>query len=158
VLALQSVGPETQVLGVPLCTVRGRGYRLEEPLDLIDRGSLDALIASLGTPFQVDVLDECASTSTLLLERALNGAAHASVIVCEHQTAGRGRRGAEWISALGGSLAFSMLWRFQRPAGELSGLSLALAVGAAGLSNAGAACQVKWPNDLLVADASWAAS
>jgi len=145
---------EAQGLGVTLCSVRGRGYRLEEPLDLIDRDSLEALIASFGIPFRVEVLDECASTSTLLLERALNGAAHASVIVCEHQTAGRGRRGAEWISTLGGGLAFSMLWRFQRAAGELSGLSLALAVGVArGIEKLGAGpVRVKWPNDLLLAE------
>ncbi len=146
---------ETNGLGLGMETVRGRGYRLREPLDLIDPGGLSALLAPLPWPFRVEVLDECPSTSTLLLERAHNGAAHASVLVCERQTAGRGRRGAEWISALGGSLTFSLLWRFRKPASELPGLSLAVAVGAARAIEALGFGPVllKWPNDLLFADA-----
>lgn len=146
---------EAHRLGPCIESVRGRGYRLQEPLDLIDPGGLSALLAPLPWPFRVDVLDECPSTSTLLLERAHNGAAHASVLVCERQTAGRGRRGAEWISALGGSLTFSLLWRFRRAASELPGLSLAVAVGAARAIEALGFGPVllKWPNDLLFADA-----
>jgi BirA family transcriptional regulator, biotin operon repressor / biotin---[acetyl-CoA-carboxylase] ligase len=143
---------EAQALGLSLLAVPGRGYRLAEPLDLIDRESLGALLAPVPAPFRVEVLDECTSTSTLLLERALNGAPHASVVVCERQTAGRGRRGAQWISTLGGSLTFSLLWRFDRGAGELAGLSLAVAVGIArALEALGAgAVGLKWPNDLLL--------
>jgi BirA family biotin operon repressor/biotin-[acetyl-CoA-carboxylase] ligase len=145
---------EVESLGLALARVRGRGYCLAEPLDLIDRDALATLLARLRWPLRVEVLDRCASTNTLLLERALNGAAHASAIACEHQTAGRGRRGAAWISTIGGSLAFSLLWRFQKGAGALSGLSLAVAVGAARALEPIAAgpIGVKWPNDLLLGE------
>jgi len=145
---------EIEEWGVRVCRIRGRGYRLDEPLDLIDRDALAALLAPLQWPFRVEVFDECASTNTLLLERALKGAAHASVLACEHQTAGRGRRGTQWISALGGSLTFSLLWRFPQAPAQLSGLSLAVAVGAARAVEALGARPVglKWPNDLLLGE------
>src|SRR5260370_12436536 len=75
------------------------------------------------------------------------------VLACEHQSAGRGRRGHPWVSAVGGSLAFSILWRFPRGAGALGGLSLAVGVGAGkGLERLGSeGVEVKWPNDLYCA-------
>jgi BirA family biotin operon repressor/biotin-[acetyl-CoA-carboxylase] ligase len=143
---------EVEGLGVPLTRARGHGYGLAAPLDLIDREALAALLASAPVAFHLDVLDTCASTNSLLLERAAQGAAHASVIACEHQSAGRGRRGASWVSAIGGSLAFSLLWRFPQGAAGLSGLSLAVAVAVArALESIGAApVGVKWPNDILL--------
>ena len=97
------------------------------------------------------MLDACASTNTLLLERARGGGPSGSVIACELQSAGRGRRGNSWQSGLGGSLTFSLLWRFARGAAGLSGLSLAAGVAAArALDSMGVAeVQLKWPNDLL---------
>ena len=137
-------------LGLPVLRVRGRGYRLGRALDLIDRKALAARVQKTCPAFAVEVVDECGSTNAALVERAARGAPHGTVIACEHQTAGRGRRGNAWHSAVGGSLAFSLLWRFSRSAGALAGLSLAVAVGAArALEKLGVvAVQLKWPNDL----------
>jgi BirA family biotin operon repressor/biotin-[acetyl-CoA-carboxylase] ligase len=100
---------------------------------------------------RLELRDECASTNTELAERAKAGAAHGTVLSCEHQAAGRGRRGNDWVSAVGGSVAFSVLWRFSRGAGALAGLGLAVAVGAAeALEKLGVReVTLKWPNDLL---------
>jgi BirA family biotin operon repressor/biotin-[acetyl-CoA-carboxylase] ligase len=124
------------------------------PLDPLDAAALVSRAARLSPPLRVEVLDECASTSSVLLERAARGGGHACVIACEHQTAGRGRRGSAWVSARGGSLAFSLLWRFDAGPAALSGLSLAVAVMAVrALEREGVAgVQVKWPNDLVHAD------
>ena len=100
---------------------------------------------------RLEVLEECSSTNTVLAERAKAGAAHGTLLLCEHQSAGRGRRGNAWVSEAGGSVTFSVLWRFPQGAGALAALSLAVAVGAAtaleklGVRGVG----VKWPNDLL---------
>lgn len=104
-----------------------------------------------GSPIRVEVLGQCASTNSLLLERARTGAPHASAIVCERQTAGKGRRGNTWISSEGDSLTFSLLWRFVSDISALSGLSLAVAVACARALEARGAAQIKlkWPNDLL---------
>lgn len=116
---------------------------------------LDARIvaAALTAPerFALEVLDSCASTSTLLLARAERGEPSGSVVACERQTAGRGRRGRSWLSAPGDSLTFSLLWRFPAGTPPPAGLSLAAGVAVArtleGLGAAGV--RLKWPNDIL---------
>src|SRR5260221_9147136 len=139
-----------EALGLRVFKVRGRGYRLAEALDLFDA---PALAKKIAPELRVEVLDQCPSTNTVLAQRAAAGAPPGTVLVCEHQSAGRGRRGNSWITEVGGSLAFSILWRFPRGAGALGGLSLAVAVGAAkALERLGTeGVEVKWPNDLYCA-------
>ncbi len=139
-----------EALGLRVFMVRGRGYRLAEALDLFELDGLAARLKKVSPELCVEVLDECPSTNTVLAERAASGAPHGTVLVCEHQSAGRGRRGNSWVSVVGGSLAFSILWRFPRGAGALGGLSLAVAVGAAkALERLGThGVGVKWPNDV----------
>ena len=112
------------------------------------------IAAALQMPerFAILLLDNCESTSSLLLERAQQqDVPSGSVVVCERQTAGRGRRGRSWLSAPGDSLTFSLLWRF--PAGMPPPMGLSLAVGVAAaraLEGMGAAgVKLKWPNDIL---------
>ncbi|HEX4763640.1 MAG TPA: biotin--[acetyl-CoA-carboxylase] ligase [Usitatibacter sp.] len=137
-------------LGVEIFSVRGRGYRLAEPIEFLDAAAIGKRIA--GTGVRLEIVDEIDSTSTRLLEMAAAGAPSGTCLAAEWQSAGRGRRGRSWVSALGGSLTFSLLWRFERGAGHLAGLSLAVGVAVA---RALAACgvervQVKWPNDVVV--------
>ena len=72
------------------------------------------------------------------------------MVVAEHQTAGRGRMGREWIAAPGDSLTFSLLWRFVARQ-NLSGLSLTVGVAVVrALQKVGAGdTALKWPNDIL---------
>lgn len=138
--------------GLHVFKVRGRGYRLAEPLDLIDAHALDKAISGAGIHFPIELMDECASTNTELLGRAQLGAPNASVLVCEYQSAGRGRRGSHWQSGIATGLTFSLLWRFQEGAGSLSGLSLVVGVA---LARAVASfgfdrVQLKWPNDVML--------
>jgi BirA family biotin operon repressor/biotin-[acetyl-CoA-carboxylase] ligase len=139
-------------LGLGVCKVRGHGFRLAENPDLIETDVLAARLKEVSPDLRLEVLDECSSTNTLLAGRAAAGAPRGAVLVCEHQSAGRGRRGNLWVSRVGGSLAFSMLWRFAQGAGALGGLSLAVAVGAArALERLGIrGVEVKWPNDLYL--------
>ncbi len=119
-----------------------------DPLD----GRIVAMaLGDMATRFSIEVIESCASTSSVLLDRAMPDQPSGSVVVCEQQTAGRGRRGRSWLSAPGDSLTFSLLWRF--PSGMLppAGLSLAAGVAAArALEGMGAAgVRLKWPNDIL---------
>jgi BirA family biotin operon repressor/biotin-[acetyl-CoA-carboxylase] ligase len=145
--------------GLEVNSVPGRGYRLAEPLELLDAelilGGLDASVrAGLGP---LDVRHELDSTNSELLRRA---AALPSGAVClaETQSAGRGRRGRVWHSPCARNLYLSLLWRFARGPEALAGLALVvgLAVRAAleGVGVRGAT--VKWPNDVLYKDAKLA--
>lgn len=137
-------------LGVEIFSVPGRGYRLAEPLEFLDTGEVARAVASSGVALQV--VDEVDSTSSSLLSLAAAGAPSGTALAAEWQSAGRGRRGRSWQASLGGSLTFSMLWRFERGAGHLAGLSLAVGVAVAqALSRSGVdRVQVKWPNDVVV--------
>ncbi|OYY50230.1 MAG: biotin--[acetyl-CoA-carboxylase] ligase [Methylophilaceae bacterium 17-44-8] len=141
-----------QTLGVALFSVRGRGYKLPQPMIFLNQ---DAVLQSIGEQrewFHVLVLDELPSTNTYLMQLASKGAAHVTCVATHLQTHGKGRRGRTWVSQLGASLTFSLLWRFQCGASALSGLSLAIGVALIrafedlGLQHA----QLKWPNDVLV--------
>jgi BirA family transcriptional regulator, biotin operon repressor / biotin---[acetyl-CoA-carboxylase] ligase len=139
-------------MGIELFSVPGKGYRLAMPIEFLDAAAISKRLASQGSPVRLEVVDEIDSTSTRLLAMAADGAASGTCIAAEWQNSGRGRRGRSWVSSVGGSLTFSMLWRFERGAGHLGGLSLAVGAAVArALSASGAErVQVKWPNDVVV--------
>jgi BirA family biotin operon repressor/biotin-[acetyl-CoA-carboxylase] ligase len=136
--------------GLTVHKVHGRGYRLVTPVQWLSR---DQILAQFGgqARFDIEVVDETGSTNTDLLERAAQGAPSGTVLVAELQTRGRGRRGRNWHSGLGGALTFSVLWRFEQGAGFLSGLSLAVGIALARVMRRHGAKEVmlKWPNDVL---------
>jgi BirA family biotin operon repressor/biotin-[acetyl-CoA-carboxylase] ligase len=76
------------------------------------------------------------------------------VVVTEEQTAGQGRLGRKWYSEPGLGLYFSAVLPASGPAAErpLLTLALGLAVQEAILKTAGLACDLRWPNDVLVAN------
>jgi BirA family biotin operon repressor/biotin-[acetyl-CoA-carboxylase] ligase len=137
--------------GLEIFKVKGRGYRLSQPLTWLECGEVERELGARAGEFSIDVLDLAPSTNTLLMERAAAGAAGGSVIAAEWQTHGRGRRGRVWHATPGAALTFSLLWRFEQGAGALSGLSLAAGVAVArtlarlGVTDIG----LKWPNDVI---------
>ncbi len=139
--------------GVALERAPSRGYRLTSPLELLmpERirahlsPSAAARIGAMEVHLQVD------STNARAQRLAPTETNRCVVVLAEHQTAGRGRRGRRWHSPLGGGLWFSLAWRFDLPLADLGGLSLAVgAVVASVLEEEGLEGHVlKWPNDLL---------
>ena len=142
--------------GVELQRIRGRGYRLARPWQRLERDEIVRWLGDDAGQFAIEVLSQAASSNTLLLQRtrlesAGGGVPSGSVLAVELQTAGRGRVGRTWHSALGGTLTFSLLWRFDCGLNALSGLSLAVGVAIArALALFGAqGVLLKWPNDIL---------
>jgi len=146
-------------LGLQVFKIRARGYRLAAPLDLLDAAAIAAALhsaqANAVPAIRLQVVDQCASTSSLALAHAREGAAPGLAIACENQTAGRGRYGASWHSGIGTSLTFSLLWRLPQGVAALSGLSLAVGVAMlrALKRHALEGVSLKWPNDLLAGGA-----
>ena len=126
----------------------------------LDRPALDeaALAAALvrGSRLwrRVEVVAEVGSTNADLAAAAAAGAPDGSVLVAEHQGAGRGRLDRTWISPPRAGLTVSLLVRPDVPAGRrswlplLAGVALAESVGAVN----GVPTWLKWPNDLLTLD------
>lgn len=146
-------------LGLELESVKGKGYRLLSSVDIL---SVDDILLALadvidgldtvGLPV-VEVVQEVDSTNAELLRRLVTGVVvSGTTLVAERQTAGRGRRGREWISPFGKNLYFSSVWNFSNGAASLDGLSLVVGLSVVqALSELGVrAAQLKWPNDVLV--------
>ncbi|MEI2741491.1 MAG: biotin--[acetyl-CoA-carboxylase] ligase [Candidatus Competibacter sp.] len=125
---------------------------MSETLSRLDRarilaGLSDAGRAALSRLEVIPVLD---STNSYLSAGANAGWPGGAVCLTEQQTAGRGRQGRQWLTPFGASLAFSLLWRFNRPPEALSGLSLVtgIAVARALQNQQVQGIGLKWPNDL----------
>jgi len=96
---------------------------------------------------RITVLDCVDSTNTYLKELAKQGAPHGSIVIADHQTAGRGRLGRKFESPQGKGLYLSLLLR-QEPDLRLTPLA-AEAVRRAILQQTGLQPQIKWINDLV---------
>lgn len=142
-----------EAMGLDIHAVRGKGYRLAAPLELLDSA---AIVAGLGSSSRAEALRgieiyfSIDSTNRYLMQRAADGLEGPYVCLSEFQSAGRGRRGRSWTSPFGRNLYLSLLWRFELGADALPALSLAAGVAVAGaLEEAGViGMGVKWPNDL----------
>jgi len=143
---------DAETLGIEIFSVRGRGYKLPQAVTLLDEPAILSAIGEQRAWFKLEVHDHLESTNTYLMKKISSGQAHATCVVANLQTKGRGRRGRNWQAGLGASLTFSLLWRFQCGASALSGLSLAVGVAlirtlhSLGIAQA----QLKWPNDVLI--------
>lgn len=125
------------------------------PSSLIDPAHLHSLLGEARGRFSVEAIAECESTNTLLFRRAEQGAVSGHLIVCDRQTAGRGSRGRRWAASPEASLTFSLLWRFECPLSQMSGLSLGVGLAVVrALADCGVhGVTLKWPNDILYRDA-----
>jgi BirA family biotin operon repressor/biotin-[acetyl-CoA-carboxylase] ligase len=107
--------------------------------------------------WRLEVFDELGSTSDLCTGRARAGEAEGLAVMALKQTAGRGSRGRSWQAPVG-NLNFSVLIRPSLPA-ALAGifsLSAGLAVVEALEQFFAPPTILKWPNDVLIADAKLA--
>lgn len=140
-------------LGLTIHAVRGRGYQLAFPIELLKSETIyNHLPSHARDPLShIDVLSQVDSTNSILKQRAIQGAASGTACLAEQQTAGRGRQGRHWVSPFGCNLYLSLLWRFSNGPTSLAGLSLAIGVALARAIRATVSQQVslKWPNDLV---------
>lgn len=124
-------------------------HRYRERMD--QHTVLPLLPAGLG---RVQVVPRTGSTSADLVAAAADEDAwpDRSVLVADHQVAGRGRAGRTWVTEPGTAVTFSVLLRPRVPVDRfgwvplLGGLAVVRALGRLEVAAA-----LKWPNDVLVA-------
>jgi len=107
---------------------------------------------------EIEVVDGTGSTNADLLARAQQGEAEGTVLAAEEQRAGRGRMGRTWTAPPRAALTFSLLLKPAVPPARRGWLPLltGVAVAAAVTRATGVETGLKWPNDLLAADAKLA--
>ncbi len=139
-------------LGIDIAAVSGKGYRLERAIDWLDAAEIEQAMTKTSRALlaELEIHQHITSTNSHLMDRARDDVSSGTVCLAEYQTAGRGRRGREWVSPFGSNIYLSILWRFHQGPAVLSGLSLVAGVAAIralqSLDIKGLG--LKWPNDI----------
>ena len=128
-------------------------WRLVRPLAVFAEESLQQMAGKQG--FHAQLKHECSSSNDEIMALARQSAdlAHKALCVAHFQTKGRGRQGRSWVNRQGECLMFSLGWTFDKPQYELGSLALVVALACRrALADIGLDVNIKWPNDLVVAN------
>ncbi len=134
-------------------SVPARGYRLTEGPKGVRPGEVAFRLRTRRMGHAIHHLERVDSTNREAERRAAEGAPEGTLVLAEHQTAGRGRLGRTWLDNPRGSLLFSLVLRpaiapaMAPPLTYVAAASLAETLAA---SLAADRIAVKWPNDVLV--------
>ena len=142
-----------QSLGIECVSVSGKGYRLSEPVELLDKSAIKAQLSKEGLQLMsgLELHAQISSTNRHLMGNIRDGMQSGHACLAESQTDGRGRRGRQWLSPFARNIYLSLYWQFDASPAALSGLGLAIGVGIVralkqlGIGDA----NLKWPNDVL---------
>lgn len=135
-------------LDVPFSSVKGKGYRLHDAIELLDESQIRSCISQ-----RLDILElllDVDSTNTYLFNRASDHMGKRYAVMAEKQNHGRGRRGRQWVSPFGRNIYLSLLVSFSGGMSALEGLSLTTAIAVEralrrlDIQGVG----LKWPNDI----------
>lgn len=129
--------------GYALEAVPRRGYRLA--------GGDPFCAEAVGPyPAPIHLHDTLESTNQTAKQLALEGAAHGTLVLAGHQTAGRGRKGRVFESPAGKGVYLSLVLRVSVPASEALAVTISAAVAVARAVKAlcGLELGIKWVNDL----------
>ena len=100
---------------------------------------------------EIDSFESIPSSNDYLM--AADSPLHGRLCITDYQTHGKGRQGKQWLSSPDRNLLFSLGWSPQQnPGAQISlvvGLAIADALRGLGVENIG----LKWPNDVLIAEA-----
>jgi BirA family transcriptional regulator, biotin operon repressor / biotin---[acetyl-CoA-carboxylase] ligase len=140
-------------LGVGLDASTNKGYRLAPGVSALSAQRIaERLPSELRERIEALLVEwTLESTNTKLLDSLPPSAGTAAVVLAEHQTGGRGRRGRGWIAPPGGAICFSLAWQYADMPDDISALSLIVglctvsALREVGVGHVG----LKWPNDLV---------
>jgi len=113
-----------------------------------------ARIRNLRPQQQIHYLPSVGSTMTEAARLLAEGAPHGTLVIAEQQTAGIGRLGRSWISEPQAGLYLSVLLRLPLSPANLpiASLVLGLATAEAIHKATHVACDLRWPNDVLIGE------
>ncbi|HLV48367.1 MAG TPA: bifunctional biotin--[acetyl-CoA-carboxylase] ligase/biotin operon repressor BirA [Aliidiomarina sp.] len=141
-------------LGLDVFRVNRKGYRLAEPIQLMCQADIQKHLISPISALHIHHITGSTNDDLRFLLAEQSEAQAGLTVLAEMQTAGRGRRGKPWQSPFGSNIYLSMYWPLLQGLNAAIGMSVALGVALAQLLEAEgvADIQIKWPNDIYVAD------
>ncbi len=140
--------------GLHLDVVQGKGYRLAKAIEWWSAEKLKGFLSAeaLALLCTLRIEERVVSTNDEVMALMRQSVVPGVVCLAEEQTMGRGRRGREWLSPIGGNFYGSLGWVFPAGVSVVEGLSLAVGVAVVralqryGVSGVG----LKWPNDIMI--------
>lgn len=156
--AIWKMIPRIQDLGLELHSVKGKGYRLFEPVNLLDKKELlnnipEHMVHKLQDIRIFPTIESTSSYAMQLVQSKELDLKDNKVFVClaEQQTSGKGRRGKVWVSPFGNNLYLTLVREFSTGVSELEGLSLVIGLAVIRVLQARQiqGLGIKWPNDIL---------
>ena len=138
--------------GYEIESVTRRGYRLVSKPDSISEVEIRRYLKEGILPGRIVVLPVVDSTNEEAKRAYERGCPDRSLFVSDQQTAGKGRRGREWISPKGQDVFFSFLLKPDLPPECASMLTLIAAIAGVKALECQAAeeYRIKWPNDIVL--------
>ena len=137
--------------GYEITSSTNKGYLLTKSPDILTKGSVSVHLPEIISK-DVHVFDSVDSTNNVLKDMARNGAPSGTVVIADHQTGGKGRRGRSFSSPKGVGVYLSYLFKPESGFDKIANLTswTAIAVSDAIYNAYGIDSQVKWVNDLLM--------
>lgn len=138
--------------GYSISAASKRGYSLAQSSDILSSASILPYLKPNGTLNKLHVYKELGSTNTTAKAMANDQAPHGTVVIAEHQTAGKGRLGRSFYSPDAQGIYLSVILRLNEST-DISMLvtsAAAVAVCRAIREVAGIESQIKWVNDVYI--------
>ena len=137
--------------GYEITSSTNKGYLLTNNPDSLSKGSIAALLPDSRSG-NVHVFETVDSTNNVLKDMASKGVPSGTVVISDHQSGGKGRRGRSFSSPSGVGIYLSYLLKPDSGFDKISDLTSWTAVAVAdAIKNAyGLDSQIKWVNDLLM--------
>ena len=136
--------------GYHIDSVNNRGYKLLSEPDVLEAKRIREYLHTRWIAENIWYQTETDSTNTQAKRMGEDGAPNGTLVITEHQTAGKGRRGRSWVSPIG-NCYFSILLRPEISVDRASMITLvsALALAKTIKEAEGLDTMIKWPNDVI---------
>jgi BirA family biotin operon repressor/biotin-[acetyl-CoA-carboxylase] ligase len=123
-----------------------------KPSDKLDPQRIETAVDGSEFWQQLIYLEQIGSTNDVAKDLASQGAPEGTIVVCEEQTAGRGRMDRRWVAPPESSILCSILFRPNLSPGQAHRLTMLCSVAAADAVEevTELPVRIKWPNDLIV--------
>ncbi len=143
---------ELEEEGFGIDTVKKKGYVLLSSPDSLQAAKIDQHLTTKRFGRNIHYLQTCPTTQPIAHQLAQAGEPDGSIVICEEQTAGKGRLARAWTSTQGKGIWMSVIIRPEIPPTKAPQLTLvaAVAVTRAIEDIADVRAEIKWPNDLLI--------
>ncbi|MGX9807344.1 biotin--[acetyl-CoA-carboxylase] ligase [Exiguobacterium acetylicum] len=137
--------------GYHIISNKKQGYQLVDEGDLLTPIAIEQWLTTSRLGQQILHFDELDTTQRIAHEQAQQQAAEGTLVVCDHQTNGRGQLGRTWHEAKNKGIAMSLLVRPDVPMHQAGQLTLVAGIALAKtLRSLDTPVTIKWPNDILI--------